>query len=160
MKLVALIRLLRPKQWTKNLLVFAALIFAHQFDDPAKVWTTVVAFVALCLVSSSVYALNDVLDQERDRAHPTKQKRPIASGELGTAHGVVVMTVCLALGVALGAWVGAPFLRGLAAYLALQLLYNFLVKREAVVDVMVISTGFVLRAAGVRQAPARVPPAR
>jgi 4-hydroxybenzoate polyprenyltransferase len=141
------IKLLRLKQWTKNLLVFAALIFAHEFDDPMSVQLAFVAFFALCFFSSSVYALNDVLDAERDRAHPVKKDRPIAKGELSQTAGLGLSIFCLVVGALLGAFVSPQFLLGMFGYLVLQLLYNFWLKRVPVVDVMALSTGFVMRAA-------------
>jgi 4-hydroxybenzoate polyprenyltransferase len=147
LKLLSIFRLIRPKQWTKNLLVFAALVFAHEYSDAMKVELALFAFVALCFFSSSVYSLNDVLDAERDRAHPIKKRRPIASGELSPAVGIAVSVGALAAGTLLGAFVGPNFVAGLFGYLLLQLLYNFWLKSVPVVDVMVVSTGFVLRAA-------------
>lgn len=147
LKLKAVIRLLRPKQWTKNLLVFAALIFAHLYDQPDKVILTIYAFAALCLISSAVYALNDALDAESDRQHPVKRKRPIASGDLTLSQGLAVMVVCLVSGVLISAFVGQSFLLGIFGYLALQVLYNFWLKQQPVIDVMIISSGFVMRAA-------------
>ena len=147
MKPLAIVRLLRIRQWTKNLLVFAALIFAHEYGSATKVQLAVVAFFATCMFSSPVYALNDVLDAERDRAHPSKRKRPVASGEVSQALALGVSLAALLVGTLLGAFVGPSYLGGLFGYLALQLLYNFGLKRVPVVDVMVVSTGFVLRAA-------------
>ena len=147
MKLTAVIRLLRPKQWTKNLLVFAALIFAQEYGDGGKVLLAVWAFLALCLVSSAIYSLNDVLDAEADRSHPVKRKRPIAAGELSAGAGLATMAVCLVAGALVSAEVGISFLMGVLGYVVLQLLYNFGLKHQPVIDVMVISTGFVLRAA-------------
>ncbi len=106
MKLTAVIRLLRPKQWTKNLLVFAALIFAQEYGDGGQVLLAVWAFVAFCLVSSAIYSLNDVLDAEADRSHPTKCKRPIAAGELSPAAGIATMAVCLVGGSLVGSLAG------------------------------------------------------
>jgi 4-hydroxybenzoate polyprenyltransferase len=146
-KLGPALRLLRPRQWTKNLLVFAALIFAHQFDQPLKVELAIWAFVALCLFSSAVYGVNDVLDAERDRAHPTKRTRPVASGEVTPLAALVVSGLCLAAGTVIGAYVGPDFLVGSYVYVFLQALYNLWLKSVPVVDVMVVSTGFVLRAA-------------
>jgi 4-hydroxybenzoate polyprenyltransferase len=143
----AAIRLLRPKQWTKNLLVFAALIFAHRYGDPMDVQLAVVAFFALCMFSSSVYALNDVLDRDRDRAHPTKKDRPIASGAVSSTAGVALSITAMVVGTLLGAFVNPYFLIGLFGYLGLQVLYNLWFKHTPVLDVMVVSTGFVLRAA-------------
>ena len=146
-KLTAVIRLLRPKQWTKNLLVFAALIFAEEYGDRGQVLLAVWAFAALCLVSSAIYSVNDVLDAEADRSHPAKRKRPIAAGELSPGAGLATMAVCLVGGTLVGAYVGPQFLFGLYGYVLLQVLYNLGLKRAPVIDVMVISAGFVLRAA-------------
>jgi 4-hydroxybenzoate polyprenyltransferase len=143
----AALRLLRPKQWTKNLLVFAALIFAHEFDDPLKVQLAVWAFVALCFFSSSVYAFNDVLDTDRDRAHPVKKSRPVASGEVTPLAAMLLCGVVLALGLVVGLFVGPDFLIGASAYLLMQVVYNLWLKAVPVVDVMVVSLGFVMRAA-------------
>jgi 4-hydroxybenzoate polyprenyltransferase len=141
------IRLLRPKQWTKNLLVFAALIFAHEYTDVNKVVLALIAFAALCFFSSSVYAMNDVFDAERDRAHPKKMHRPIASGELSPGSGSVIAVVALIAGTLLAAFVSPSFLAGVFGYLVLQLFYNLWLKHVPVVDVMVVATGFVMRAA-------------
>lgn len=147
MQLPAQIRLLRPKQWTKNLLVFAALIFAAKLGDPAAIATALGAFAALCLASSSVYCLNDVLDAEKDRHHPKKKLRPIASGEVSGPMGLVLGGLCAALGLSIAAWIRWELLAGVALYLAVQLGYNFLLKRKPVIDVFVLGFGFVLRAA-------------
>ncbi len=146
-KPAAIVRLLRVRQWTKNLLVFAAIIFANEFGDPLNVQHVIVAFFALCMFSSSVYALNDVLDADQDRAHPTKKGRPIASGALTTGTGLAVSFACLLIGCLLGAFVNPSFLVGLFVYVAIQLLYIFWFKKQPVIDVMVISSGFVIRAA-------------
>ncbi len=146
-KATAIVRLLRIKQWTKNLLVFAALIFANEYGDPYKVQFAIYAFFALCMFSSGVYAFNDVLDRDRDRAHPTKKNRPIASGALSSNAGMAVSMLCLIVGCLLGAFVNQYFLLGLFGYLAVQLTYNFWLKKAPVVDVMILSSGFVIRAA-------------
>ena len=83
-----MLRLLRPKQWTKNLLLFAALVFAQELFHPAAFVTACLAFVAFCLASSSIYVVNDLVDVERDRLHPDKRQRPIASGEATSRGGV------------------------------------------------------------------------
>ena len=147
MKLKLYLRLLRPKQWTKNLLVFAALIFTRGYADPAQLQLCVVAFFALCLFSSAVYAMNDVLDAERDRSHPVKKHRPIASGGVTEAEGILASVLCLTLGGLLSAYVGPQYLLGACVYLFLQVAYNLWFKKAPVLDVVIVSTGFVLRAA-------------
>ena len=137
---------MRPHQWTKNLAVFAAIIFAVKLFD-GRLWTvTALAFVSFCLMSSALYALNDVVDAERDRQHPVKCERPIASGRMGAATGLGIAGVLFVVATAIGIFVGLPFAATLGAYAALHLLYSFVLKNVSIVDMLVISAGFVLRA--------------
>ena len=143
----ALIEELRPKQWTKNLLVFAALLFARQYGEPGQELRALAAFVAFCLASSALYALNDVLDRDADRRHPRKRLRPVASGVLSPAAALVVAVVS-----ALSAFAAARSLNTLAhealiGYLALGIAYSLFLKRVVIVDVLAVASGFVLRAA-------------
>ena len=140
------IRLMRLRQWTKNLAVFAAIVFSGNLFDPRLLSITALAFVSFCLVSSSLYALNDVLDAEKDREHPVKRDRPVASGRMSKSIALMISAVLLVFGVALGFVVGLPFLAVLAGYLVLQLLYVFALKNIAIVDMLAIAAGFVLRA--------------
>ena len=138
---------LRPRQWTKNLFVFAGLIFGQRLDDPHAVVRAVAAFVIFCALSSAVYLLNDVLDREADRQHPVKAKRPIAAGDIdpGTALGVAG---ALSLAGLVSAYaLGVTFGRVALAYLVLLALYSAVLKRLVIVDVLTIAIGFVLRAA-------------
>jgi len=136
---------LRPRQWTKNLLVFAGLIFSQSFHDPALVALVSLAFVLFCLLSGSVYLLNDVLDAERDRSHPQKRDRPVASGRLSrrVAAGV---GVALALVACAAAFLLSVRL-GLVAvtYAALLIAYSAGLKHIVIVDALLIAAGFVLR---------------
>lgn len=147
MRLTAALRLLRPKQWTKNLFVFAALIFTKQLTDPAALKLTLIAFAALCLASSAVYVVNDLLDVEKDRRHPVKKKRPIASGEVSKAVAIGLAVVCLGGGLAVASLVNVWLLYGVGAYLLLQVAYFAGLKRMPIIDVFSIAAGFVLRAA-------------
>ena len=143
----ALVREARPRQWVKNVLVFAAPGAAGVLDDWGALWRTVVAFVAFCLVSSGTYFWNDVLDVAADRMHPTKRHRPIASGEVSVRLGQVVGTVLLILGIALGASTGHwKTVAVLVVYVALTLSYSAWLKHVAVVDLIAVASGFVLRA--------------
>lgn len=137
---------LRPDQWTKNLIVFAALIFAVKLLDPAALALASAAFLIFCVLSGCVYLINDVSDREADRRHPRKRLRPIASGALsaGTAIG-------WAAGLSVAALAAAYALRPLfavtaAAYLALFAWYTHTLKHVVILDVMSIAIGFVLRA--------------
>src|ERR1700704_664982 len=139
---------LRPAQWTKNLLVFAGLLFGRRLFDPASVVEAVSAFVVFCALSGVVYLVNDVADRDSDRLHPLKSRRPIASGALPVP---VAMGVALGLGAAArasGFVVGPAFAAVATAYLALQVLYSFPLKHLVIIDVLTIAIGFVLRAVG------------
>jgi 4-hydroxybenzoate polyprenyltransferase len=144
----ALIRLLRPRQWPKNLLVFAAVVFAEQLRDPMSASLAGLAFVAFCLASSSVYVINDLMDAEVDRQHPVKRLRPIAAGEIGKGTAI-----CLAAALTLGAFglaamISRPFAITIAVYIALVHFYSTVGKHIVILDVMLIAAGFVLRAVG------------
>lgn len=142
----ALVRLLRPKQWTKNLLVFAGIIFGGVLSDPDHWVRVLIAFAAMCLASSGTYALNDAADAERDRRHPKKRNRPVASGAITKAFAIGLGFVLIAVGVALGFYLNRGSGVTILAYLVLQALYNGAMKRVPVADVFGISIGFVLRA--------------
>lgn len=146
--LLALLKTLRPKQWSKNIFVFAALVFDHKLTDPDLLILTGAAFVVLCLLSSSVYVLNDLADIEKDRAHPKKRFRPIASGALPlpVAYGALAVLAPGALAAAFG--LGSSF--GLVAlvYFGSNVLYSFWLKHVVLIDVMVLASGFLLRAVG------------
>lgn len=144
------LRLLRPKQWTKNLVVLAALVFA--LGDPAQgVTAHSIALAAMgaalfCTVSSGIYVLNDLRDAELDRAHPTKRLRPIAAGEVGRTTALVIAALLLAGGLAAAWALDRGFAGVVASYVALQVLYTLGLKRVALLDIFVIAAGFVLRA--------------
>ncbi len=142
----ALLVTMRPKQWTKNLIVFAPLIFAGEITFAANDLRTVAAFAVFCLISSAVYIANDLVDIERDRSHETKRTRPVAAGALAprTAGVALVVLLLAALGGAFA--LGVPFGLVSVGYLLLQTAYTFWLKHEVILDVMAIAAGFVLRA--------------
>ena len=137
---------LRPEQWTKNLIVFAALVFARRLFDPAAVALALAAFLIFCGLSGAVYLVNDVSDQDADRRHPRKSRRPVAAGTLSPAAALAWAAAIG--GAALGAafWLDAGLGWVSAAYVALQALYSRLLKHLVILDVMAIAGGFVLRA--------------
>lgn len=141
----AIVRVLRPKQWAKNLLVFAAPMFTGSFSQ-SPLLTTLAAFWIFSLASSATYIFNDIYDRERDQRHPRKKNRPIAAGEI-SPRVAGTLGVILALGALAAAYVLEPAFAGLiGAYFALQLAYNAGIKHVPIADVFVISIGFVLRA--------------
>jgi 4-hydroxybenzoate polyprenyltransferase len=140
------LRLLRPRQWTKNALLFAALVFAEKLFVPEALLRASLAFVCFCLASSSGYVVNDLVDAPRDREHPEKRKRPIASGEVGRQPALLLAVGLTAAALALGAALGAGFLGSVVVYLALTHFYSFAGKNVAILDVMLVAAGFVIRA--------------
>jgi len=137
---------LRPHQWTKNVVVFAALAFSKHLFEPEPLARSLLAFLLFCGLSGTVYLINDVADVERDRMHPRKRLRPIAAGSLSTRTATMVAgglgAACLALSLSLG----GPFAVCALAYLVLNLAYSFYFKEAVILDVLSVSLGFVLRA--------------
>ena len=137
---------LRPGQWTKNLLLFAGLIFGGRLLDPAAVAAAVSAFAIFCALSSAGYLVNDVQDREADRRHPLKQVRPIASGELSASMAIAAAGVLTAGGLMAAAMVRPALAAVAATYMLLLVLYSVLLKNIVIIDVLAIAGGFVLRA--------------
>jgi 4-hydroxybenzoate polyprenyltransferase len=137
---------LRPDQWTKNLIVFAALIFAVKLLDPAATAKASAAFLIFCGLSGAVYLINDVADREQDRLHPIKMRRPIASGELSPGTAMISAVVLSAIALTAAFALRPQFAAAAAAYLALFVVYTRTLKHIVVLDVMAIAIGFVLRA--------------
>jgi len=144
--MMPILQALRPKQWTKNLLVFAGVVFAQHASDPALLLRAVAGFVAFSLLASAVYVVNDLKDVDVDRLHPRKRHRPIASGALSPAVAWSVVPVLLVIVAAMCSWLGFGFMLVLAAYLASNVAYSFGLKNQVILDVFVIASGFVLRA--------------
>jgi 4-hydroxybenzoate polyprenyltransferase len=143
---ISLLVSLRPAQWTKNLIVFAGLVFAKKLFDPAAVLTAVEAFIIFCALSGVVYLVNDVMDRESDRQHPTKSRRPIAAGDLPVSVALLAAAVIGAIALTAAFAIGWRFGAVAAAYLGLQGLYSGPLKHMVIIDVLTIAIGFVLRA--------------
>ena len=137
---------LRPHQWTKNLVLFAALAFSKHLFETGPLVRSLLAFAIFCGLSGAVYLLNDVADRERDRMHPLKRLRPVASGALLPRTAVTLAVVIGLVSLALSFVLGVPFVACAILYLALNLLYSFSLKEVVILDVLAISLGFVLRA--------------
>jgi decaprenyl-phosphate phosphoribosyltransferase len=142
----ALLRAARPKQWVKNLLVLAVPIASGDLTDPGVLLSTLLAGLSFCLLSSAVYLLNDSVDVEADRRHPRKRSRPIASGEVSVRTARVVSAVLALLGLAVAAATAWQLLAVMLGYLVLQLGYSLWFKHEPVLDILLVTSGFVLRA--------------
>jgi len=137
---------LRPGQWTKNLFVFAALVFAQRLTDAGAVLKAVVGFLVFCALSSTVYLINDVLDREQDRRHPIKANRPIASGALGSGTALTVAAFLGAAALVAALALGWQFFQISGAYLVLLVAYSAFLKHLVILDVLTIAAGFTLRA--------------
>ncbi|SCZ02858.1 4-hydroxybenzoate polyprenyltransferase [Paenibacillus polysaccharolyticus] len=141
-----LFKLLRPKQWTKNLLLFAALLFSFEEIRTETIVSTVIGFLLFSLVAGCVYILNDYVDRERDRQHPTKKFRPIASGQVNPTHAIVFGMALLVFSLG-AAFVMNPLFGVLCiVYFLLNVSYSFVLKHLVILDMMTIAAGFVLRA--------------
>jgi 4-hydroxybenzoate polyprenyltransferase len=138
---------LRPRQWLKNLLVFAGLVFAAKLGDAGRWLEAVAAFGAYCAVSSAAYLVNDLRDREDDRMHPVKRARPIARGELSPGRAVVLAAGLAAAALALAGVLGLVSVAFLLAFAGLQAAYSFSLKHVVLLDVLVIGSLFVIRAA-------------
>ena len=148
--IIGLIKTMRPKQWIKNIIVFAPLTFDVKLFKLHYLAQTVAGFVLLCLVSGAVYLINDLVDVENDRQHPKKRNRPLASGQLGTGVAIVAATAIPLAALPLGFLLQPLFGAILTLYLLIQLAYSFWLKHIVIIDAMLIASGFLLRvAAGV-----------
>ena len=146
----SLLKTIRPRQWPKNLFIFAALIFDRQLLTVAPLLRTLAGFVLLCLASGLVYIINDLVDLPRDRQHPTKRLRPLASGRLTVRAARIVAAILAALTLAASLALNLSFGLIVAVYVVSNLLYSFWLKHVPIIDVFVVASGFLLRvAAGV-----------
>jgi 4-hydroxybenzoate polyprenyltransferase len=142
----ALVKELRPRQWTKNLLLFAGVLFSQQAGHPELLLRAAAGFLTFSLLAGTVYLLNDLRDIEQDRRHPKKRERPIASGRLPVRAAWAAVTVLLLVVGTLSAWLGPLFSIVAAAYLAMNLAYSYGMRDQVLLDVFFIALGFVLRA--------------
>ena len=155
----AVLAAMRPRQWSKNLLLFAGIVFAAEVGDLVRWAEAGVAFAAYCAASSAAYLFNDVRDAPHDRLHPLKRLRPVARGELSERAALAIAAALTVLALALVAPLGLPSLLFLSAFLALQLAYSLGLKHLVLLDVLVIGGLFVLRsAAGAEAVDVRISP--
>jgi 4-hydroxybenzoate polyprenyltransferase len=136
---------LRIRQWTKNTLIFAALVFSSRALDPAYILRAAEAFILFCLITGSVYILNDIIDVEKDRAHPVKKNRPFASGRISLAAGWILFSLLGGATLTISFLFNLGFGTAVLGYLLLQVAYTFSLKHVVILDVFVISFGFLLR---------------
>lgn len=142
---LALLRLMRPHQWVKNAFVFVGLVFGHAWNVPALVAAAALAALAFSLAASAIYIVNDYADRERDRLHPKKRHRPLASGEVGAGEALVLAGVLALASACIAFAAGKAVLAIVALYAAMNLAYSFSLKHVVILDVFVIAAGFILR---------------
>ncbi len=140
------LQIMRPLHWTKNMFVFAGLIFGHKLNVPSALGSAIGGFACFCLAASAVYILNDIIDRQRDRLHPEKCKRPIASGRVNIGSAVVVAVLCAAAAIITAFLLGPAFASIILIYIVLMVFYSLLLRRIMILDCVVIATGFCLRA--------------
>jgi 4-hydroxybenzoate polyprenyltransferase len=135
----------RPRQWLKNIAIFATLVFEGEFFNPDKFWLIVYGFIIFCLVTSGTYLINDVIDAKNDQAHPFKRRRPIASGNLSGAVALAAGIGLLLFSILLSMALSSFFMWAIIAYMVLQIAYSLALRSFMLLDVMTIATGFLLR---------------
>jgi 4-hydroxybenzoate polyprenyltransferase len=143
-----ILQTLRPRQWTKNVAIFAALVFSQRLFELKFLLDTILAFLLFCLLSGSVYILNDLIDLEQDKKHPQKSKRPLASGKLSPSVAITVGTIIMVVSIAASYRLSIPFGMVATSYLILQIVYSFYLKHLVILDVFCVAAGFVLRVVG------------
>jgi 4-hydroxybenzoate polyprenyltransferase len=144
-KLSGLFRLMRPYQWVKNGFVFTGLLFGHAWHDPDLVTRVLIAFVAFCLVSSSIYTFNDIVDLKQDRLHPGKSRRPLASGQVSVSAAVMLAALLAVPGLVLAYAASPAVLIIVLGYALMNIAYSLRLKHVVILDVFIIATGFMLR---------------
>jgi 4-hydroxybenzoate polyprenyltransferase len=144
--IVPLIQSLRPKQWTKNLPLFAGLVFSVHFFETAFLFRAAAGFVLFCLLSSAEYLINDLMDLEKDRAHPVKSKRPLASGKVSIPLVIVTALILFSGGLYASFLLETGFGWIALSYSLMILAYSLFLKRVVILDVIIVALGFVLRA--------------
>jgi 4-hydroxybenzoate polyprenyltransferase len=143
---VLILRSMRPKQWTKNIILFAPLIFSQNITNKQLAISAFISFIVFCFLSGSVYILNDLIDIKQDMVHPLKSKRPIASGRLSPVYAVITLLVLLALSVYISfTYLNYLFILVAGSYLLLQIAYSTILKHIVIIDVFSIAAGFLLR---------------
>lgn len=148
--IIGLLRTMRPKQWTKNILIFGGIVFDGQLFDRDALIRVIISYILFCLAASTVYIINDLLDIERDRQHPKKKYRPLPSGQLSTPVAIVAAIVIPVSSIFVAVSYSHVFAVILIIYIVLNLLYSYSLKHIVLIDVLTITASYVLRvAAGV-----------
>jgi len=143
--MIELLRLMRPHQWVKNAFVLTGLLFGHAWHNPTLVTQAIFAFVAFCLISSTIYILNDIVDIEQDRHHPSKRKRPLPSGKLKVSTAAIFALILGITALTLASFASSTVVVILLIYAVMNIAYSLKLKHVVILDVFIIATGFMLR---------------
>jgi len=141
-----IIRLIRVKQWYKNLIIFLPLIFSVNLFNIRFLLLTIIGFISLCAISSSYYIINDIIDREKDKKHPEKRNRPIASGKIKAWQGIILAIISFVIAIVLAINLSLYFTYFVLALFLLTMLYSFFLKNEPFLDILIIAINFVIRA--------------
>jgi len=144
-KIVKTIKLLRPKQWIKNFAVFASIIFTGQLFNVPILLKVLIGFFVFCIISSGIYIINDIFDIKKDKLHPFKRFRPLAHGDIGIFPAFAIFIIFTLVGLYITIWVTPAFFISVIIYLLLQLSYSVFLKNIAVVDILALAAGYMLR---------------
>lgn len=142
------LKLIRPKQWIKNFAVFAAIVFTGGLFNLPLLWNVVLAFFVFCGLSSAVYVINDIFDIQKDRLHPFKRFRPLASGDLSIPYALFISLILSIGSLAVGLSINPAFFLIILVYLILQLAYSIVLKHITIIDILALAAGYILRVYG------------
>ncbi|MEM7032649.1 MAG: decaprenyl-phosphate phosphoribosyltransferase [Chloroflexota bacterium] len=142
---LSLLKAVRPRQWTKNLIIYGALVFDQKLLDLPSVVSTTIGFFLLCLAAGTVYIINDIVDVEKDRQHPVKRQRPIASGQISILGAISFAAILLLVTLPISFWLNPNFGWLIVLYLVLHVAYSFKLKHMVIIDAMSIAAGFTIR---------------
>lgn len=147
-QLFSLIKLLRPRQWVKNLALFAAVVFTGQLFNPIAVYPVIIGFIVFCAASSGAYIINDIIDRKKDRLHPFKKFRPIAHGDVSIPLASAIAFILISFSLFLATYVNFAFFLLVILYMVLQISYSTILKSITVIDILAIAAGYILRVYG------------
>ncbi|MDZ7859616.1 MAG: decaprenyl-phosphate phosphoribosyltransferase [Candidatus Krumholzibacteriota bacterium] len=139
-------RSMRPKQWTKNLVLFAGVVFAKEFLNPSLLLRSILGFIVFCVLSGMIYIINDIFDRRKDKKHPAKRNRPIASGSLSVVHAVIISVTGIVVFTVFAVFLGMQFFGFALAFIIINLLYSLFLRDIVIIDVLSISFSFLARA--------------
>ena len=144
-KILSILSTFRPHHWVKNLIIYAPVFFSGRFTQANLMYKATLAFICFCIISSAIYIINDVCDKSEDQWHTNKRRRPIANGDISSHTAIAMSIILIIIGLSLTAFLNRFVLIYLLAYIIINIAYSLVLKHIAIIDVLTISLGFVLR---------------